>query len=78
VRGNTGPFLDDQLIRVIPAMTLTHAIELLDYAGYSRFSAVTLREPLYPGVKHPEYIFTAPGGKFVAVDTKTGQVKPVS
>ena len=78
VRGNTAPFLDDQIIHVIPKMTLTVAIEYFDYAGYSRFYAVTLRKPLYPGVQHPEYIFTIAGGKYVAVDATTGQVSPVS
>jgi hypothetical protein len=78
VRGNTQPFLEDQVIKPIPSMTLTRAVGLLEYAGYPRFSAVTMRKPLYPGVRHTEYIFSVKGGKYVEVDTDTGQVKPVS
>ncbi len=79
VRGHTGPVLDDQGISRIPKMTLSRAIGLLDKAGYrSGFSAVTLRKPLNPGVRHIEYIFTVKSGKYVAVDTRTGQVKQVS
>lgn len=80
VRGNTQPFLEDQAIRPIPTMTLTRAIELLDKSGGGtwQFSAVTLRKPLYPGVKHAEYIFAIRSGKNIAVDTVTGKVKPLS
>jgi hypothetical protein len=79
VKGHTGPILDDQSLRRIPKMTLTRAVALLDKAGYrSGFSAVTLRKPLYPGVRHIEYIFTVASGKYVAVDTQTGRVKQVS
>ena len=75
-KGSTFPFLEDQLISPIPTMTLTRAVQLLDAAGYtSGFYAVTLREPNYPGVHAPEYIFALVGGKTVAVDTQTGAVK---
>jgi hypothetical protein len=79
VRGYTQPFLEDQPIRTIPRMTLARAIDLLRGAGYTQaFYAVTLRKPLYPGVKHAEYIVTIGYRKYVAVDTQTGKVKPVS
>lgn len=77
VHGHTQPFLEDQVIRPIPAMTLTRAIELLDKAGYrDGFYSVAMRKPIYPGVKHTYYIFSF-GDKNVQVDTKTGQVKQV-
>jgi hypothetical protein len=78
VQGHTQPFLEDQVIRPIPTMTLAHAVGLVEYAGYRRFSSVTMRKPLYPGVKHTYYIFAVDGGKRVEVDTATGQVKQVS
>jgi hypothetical protein len=79
VQGHPDPFLEDQEITRIPAMTLPQAIGRLHKAHYTHgFSAVTLREPIYPGVTHPEYIFTMAGGKYVAVDTQTGKVKRVS
>jgi hypothetical protein len=78
-KGSTSPFLQDQLIRPIPKMTLTQAVHLLVTAGWARgFYAVTLRKPLYPGVKDTEYIFAMVGGKIVAVDTQTGKVKQIS
>lgn len=76
--GHTQPFLEDQVIHPIPTMTLARAIELLDKAGYSRFSAVTMRKPLYPGIKHTYYFFSVSGGQIVEVDTVTGKVKPIS
>jgi hypothetical protein len=78
-KGNAQPFISDQPINPIPSMTLTRAVVLLKGAGYTKgFYAVTLREPLYPGVKNPEYIFAVVGGKTVSVDTDTGKVKLIS
>ena len=79
VHGNTQPFLEDQVIRPIPTMTLAQAIGHLNQAGYTQgFSAVVLRRPLYPGVKDAEYIFGMKNGKYVEVDSRTGTVKPVT
>lgn len=78
-KGSTSPFLQDQIIRPIPTMTLTTAVHLLNTAGWTKgFYAVTLRKPLYPGVKDVEYIFAMVGGKIVAVDTQTRKVHKLS
>ncbi len=78
-KGSTTPFLTDQPIDPIPHMTFTHAVQLLDAAGWTKgFYAVSLRKPDYPGVKDVEYIFAMVGGKIVAVDTQTGSVSKIS
>jgi|SRR5579871_4684737 len=72
-------FLEDQDINPIPRMLMTRAVQLLNAAGYRKgFFAVTLREPVYPGVTSPEYIFALVGRKTVAVDTDTGKVHQLS
>ncbi len=78
-KGSFSPFLQDQDITSIPSMLMTRAVRLLKAAGYRKgFFAVTLREPDYPGVHTPEYIFALVGRKTVAVDTDTGKVHKVS
>ena len=78
-KGSTTPFLQDKPINPIPKMTFTRAVQLLDGAGYTKgFYAVSLRKPDYPGVKDVEYIFVMVGGKVVAVDAVTGDVKKIS
>lgn len=39
------------------------------------FGAVTLRQPVYPGMTEPYFIFRNPSGRFVFVGTVTRQVK---
>ena len=79
VKGNVEPFLEDEVISPVPQMTLARAVTLLNAAGYKAgFYNVTLRKPLYPGVTSPFYFFTLGNLKYVAVNTTTGKVKPVS
>jgi hypothetical protein len=80
VVGNRSPFLEDIQIRQAPKMTLTQAVARLGRAGHTEgFSAVTLRNPLGPTPNSkPLYIFTMANGSFVAVDTVSGKVAPIS
>jgi hypothetical protein len=55
------------------------AIRRLHAAGYRHgFGIVTLRQPLYPGVKAPSYLFSMGSDRYVAVNTKTGKVRAIS
>ncbi|MFM7100960.1 MAG: hypothetical protein ACKO3N_07295, partial [Verrucomicrobiota bacterium] len=44
-------------------------------APATSFGAVTLRQPVFPGMTEPYFIFRTPGGPFVFVGTITRQVK---
>ena len=45
-------------------------------AGHGpEFGAVTLRQPIYPGMTEPYFIFRTPAGPFVFVGTVTRKVK---
>jgi hypothetical protein len=60
-------------------MTLAAAVAKLRKAGHKQpFANVTLRWPLGPGFNQPLYIFGFKSGKFWAVGTKTGKVRPIS
>jgi hypothetical protein len=81
VHGVTEPFLEDRQIPHAPKMSLQHAVKDLRHAGFhQRFTDVTLRKPLEQGKTHPLYIFGLgkKGQKFVAVDTVTHTVQPIS
>jgi hypothetical protein len=79
VKGNVDPYLEDQVIKKVPRMTLMRAVKRLVAAGYRNgFYDVTLRKPLFPGVTVSSYIFTVGSGKYVGVNTKTGKVRPIS
>ncbi len=82
VHGVTSPFLEDRRIAHSPKMTLRKAVRLLRGAGYhDKFSNVTLRKPLTKHLHtHALYIFGFGHGNqsYVAVDTKTGAVAPIS
>ena len=79
VRGNVHPYLEDQVIKKVPRMTLRRAVKRLVAAGYPNgFYDVTLRKPLFPGVTVPSYIFTVGSGRYVGVNTKTGKVRAIS
>lgn len=78
VVGHKEPFLEDVAIRHAPKMTLRRAVRRLRQAGYrDGFVDVTLRNPLGPRPSNPEYIFGMANGTHVAVDTRTGRVKPL-
>jgi hypothetical protein len=82
VHGVKSPFLEDRRIPHPPKMTLKRAVKLLRAAGYrDKFSNVTLRKPLTQRLHtHPLYIFGFGRGmqSYIAVDTKTGAVGPIS
>jgi hypothetical protein len=76
-KGYEQPFLEDVVIRRAPKMTLREAIKRLNDSGTHDFRNVTLRRPLGPERTPPLYIFGVNNGKFIAVDTKTGDVEPI-
>jgi hypothetical protein len=79
VTGITSPFVEDAQIPKAPRMTLTQAVARLRKAGYRKpFFNVTLRNPLGPKPSKPLYIFGFAGGRFVAVNTVTNKVAPLS
>jgi hypothetical protein len=75
--GNPSPFLEDLPIKRAPKMTLKRAIELLGDTGTHEFRNVTLRRPLGPEKTPPLYIFGVENNRFIAVNTKTGDVEPI-
>ena len=75
--GHESPFLEDLRIKRAPRMTLRRAIELLGDTGTHEFRNVTLRRPLGPERTAPLYIFGVENGRFIAVNTKTGDVEPI-
>jgi hypothetical protein len=76
-KGFEQPFLEDVVIRRAPRMTLREAIARLGQAGTHEFRNVTLRRPLGPERTPPLYIFGVDHGKFIAVNTRTGDVEPI-
>lgn len=76
------PWLEDVVIPLPIKMDLKDAIILMQKAGYTApFNSVTLRWPLYPGVKEPSYIFGIPSQKvwvFVGVYSKKVHTEPMS
>jgi hypothetical protein len=75
------PWLEDVIIPLPIKMDLGEAITLMQKAGYTDpFSSVTLRWPLYPGVKEPYYIFGIPAQKvwvFVGVYDSKVHTEPM-
>jgi hypothetical protein len=79
VKGIRSPFLEDVDIPRAPKMTLGQAVTLLRKAGFRQgFFTVTLRNPLGPKRRHPNYIFGMAGGTFIGVDTVTKRVSRFS
>lgn len=71
------PWLEDVVIDWPIHMDITEAAKLLKDAGYTgEYAAVTLRQPLYPGVTEPSYIFAMTSGKYVFVGVKDKKVTP--
>jgi hypothetical protein len=71
------PWLGDVLVEWPIKLELLQAFGLLQDAGFSSpVDAVTLRQPLYPGIDEPYYIFSFPDGKFVAVGVEDSKVVP--
>lgn len=62
------PWVEDVVVPWPVDLELSDAVDLMKKAGYTLpFGAVTLRWPLYPGVKEPYYIFTLTNGAHVFV-----------
>ena len=79
VTGYRAPFLEDRVISKAPRMTLRQAVTRLQRAGYRKaFFNVTLRNPLGPRTTKPLYIFGFANGSYVAVNTVTKKVAPIS
>ena len=77
-KGHRDPWLEDVILDRAPKLTLRKAVALLEDAGYDRgFYDVVLRNPLGPTRGRPLYIFRLKR-KYVAVDTKTHEVAPIS
>lgn len=77
--GHPEPFLEDVVIKRAPKLTLAEAVSRLRRAGYRRpFSNVTLRNPLGPERSQALYIFGLDRKGFVAVNSRTGAVDPIS
>lgn len=73
------PWMEDVVIEWPVQMDLPEAIRLKEQAGYAvPFQNVVLRQPLFPGVIHPYFIFDSPKGWFIIVDTVTGNVDIIS
>ena len=57
-------------------MDIVESFKLLRKAGFtSSVDAVTLRQPLYPSLEEPYYIYAFENGLFVAVGLKDGKVE---
>ena len=62
------PWVEDVVISWPIKLELASAVQLMRDAGYKdSFVGVTLRYPLYPGIKQAYYIFAFGDGKYVFV-----------
>ncbi|MEM8906652.1 MAG: hypothetical protein AAGD05_02295 [Bacteroidota bacterium] len=69
------PWLEDVVIPWPIEMDLVEANNLKNKAGFTgTYTTVTLRWPLYPGVKQPSYIFGMTDGEYVFVGVYDGKV----
>ncbi|CAG8548917.1 24195_t:CDS:2 [Racocetra persica] len=69
------PWLEDIEIEWPIKMTLDSAHKLKEAAGFNEpYKTVTLRHILYPGIRHPLFIFGNGSSQFVFVDTVTSNV----
>lgn len=71
------PWLGDVVVDWPIKLELLEAFGLMQAAGFTDpIDAMTLRQPLYPGLEEPYYIFSFPDGKFVAVGVEDSKVVP--
>lgn len=73
------PYLDDCVIHPPIEMTQTESEQYLTAAGYSNWTCVCLREPLYSVKYNPLYIYTVPStlqkvGGYIGVDSTDGAI----
>jgi len=70
------PWVEDQIIPLPVNLELNEAVELMREAGIGvPFVSLTLRKPLYPGVKESSYVFGCPQiHSFVFVGTDSEEV----
>lgn len=70
------PWLGDVVIEWPIKMDIVESFKLLQAAGFTRpVEAVTLRQPLYPDLHEPYYIYAFPTGLFIAVGVNDGKVE---
>lgn len=69
------PWLGDRDIPWPVAMDVMEAVILLQDAGFRKpFRTITLRQPVYPGMVEPYFIFGMTSGEFVFVGSNSGDV----
>jgi len=73
---NAMPWLGSQTLEWPIAMEVEVALSRMFAASWgSLFRTLTLRQPIYPGMTEPYWIFKIPDGGFVFVGSKTGALK---
>ncbi len=73
------PTLGTQAIAWPIQFDLPQAIQILRRAGYEQpFTAVTLRQPLYPGVTQPDFVFQLADGSCVSIGCTDHLVHAIS
>lgn len=77
-KGKKSPFLEDRRIHKAPVMKFKWAVGLYLAAHPEGFTTVTLRKPLMQDPTPALYIFGTQTGDFVAVNTRSGKVGPIS
>jgi hypothetical protein len=79
VVGIKSPFLEDVVIPKAPKMTLSTAVSKLRTAGvHASLNTVTLRRPLGRRKVNTLYLFGLSNGRYVSVDTVTGEVRKLA
>jgi hypothetical protein len=69
------PWLEDVVIDWPVKMDLPEAVRLKEQAGNAvPFQHIVLRQPIFPGLIHPYFIFDSPKGWYIFVDTVSGRV----
>jgi len=71
------PYMDDCVIHPPIKMTQVESEQFLINAGYTEWTVVLLREPLYSVKYPPLYIYTVPNVGYMAVDSTNGNVFPL-
>lgn len=71
------PYMDDCVIHPPIKMTQVESEQYLNSAGYTKWSVVLLREPLYSVKYPPLYIYTVTDVGYIAVDSTNGNVFPL-
>jgi hypothetical protein len=76
IETSLAPWEGDVVIDWPVKMDLVESFKLLQGAGFKDpVDAVTLRQPLYPGIVEPFYIYTLHTGQFIGVGVNDGKVE---